>query len=48
MGRLGITVLIMGTVLSFHETLWPWTYLVMAVWAGIAVLEWRYNPDLWK
>jgi hypothetical protein len=48
MGRLAVGVLLVGIGLSFHDTLWGWGGVFAVVWAGLAAIEMRYNPTLWK
>ena len=45
MVRLSVIVLLMGVILSFHETLWGWAILFAVGWAALASLE--YNLKKW-
>jgi len=37
--RLSYVALVSGVVLSFHDTLYLWALLFVAVWAGLASLS---------
>ena len=41
--KLSLIVLMMGVILSFHNTLWPLTFWFVVGWAGLAALE--YNLE---
>ena len=49
MGKLAVIVLMMGVILSFHETLWGWAYLFAVAWAALASLEYNLKKrGAWK
>ena len=41
MVRLSAITLMMGVILSFHETLWNWAILFAIGWAVLASVEYR-------
>ena len=45
MVRLSYVSLLIGAVLSFHDTLWPWTLAFVAGWAALATLEWHFGKQ---
>jgi len=49
MVRLSTIVLMMGLILSFHDTLWGFAFWFVVAWAGLAALEYRLRKlDAWK
>jgi hypothetical protein len=43
MGRLGVSIILAGLLLSFHDTLWSWAGLAVLAWAIVVTIEMRYT-----
>jgi len=41
--KLSAVVIMIGVILSFHNTLWPFAFWFVVAWAGLAAIE--YNLD---
>jgi hypothetical protein len=46
MAKLGVIVLFMGVILSFHDTYWPYAIWGLVGWALLASLD--YNIRKWR
>jgi len=49
MGKLGFIIIMMGVILSFHDTLWGWAGLFAIAWALLASVEYHLKKmGAWK